>query len=89
MCLSISYLHFDYKEKKYIPRTADNDLLVEKLLNREEKKKKVSGEEFFYPVYTTPYQRVGIKFKNGQCLQKANGNGAHLNKRASWEVNQD
>lgn len=88
MCLSISWSHYDHFTKKYIAETAKCDLEVSKALVSLIGYKKVNGEKIKYNAYSTPFQGVEVKFKDGKCLQKASGNGAHLTKRAHWAVNQ-
>lgn len=88
MCLSISWSHYDYSTKKYIAKTAEFDLEVSKALTEVKHYKYVNGYPTEFEVYQTPFQFVQVKFKDGQLLQKASGNGAHLGKRKSWEVNQ-
>lgn len=88
MCLSINSLHYDTFEEKYIPKTAECDLEVYKALMTADGWKYVGGKLVDHISYYTPFQGVEVKFKDGQCLKKANGNGAHLGKRINWEINQ-
>lgn len=88
MCLTINGLHYNAFEDKYIPMTAEFDLEVSKALTGVKHYKYVNGCQIEFEIYETPFQFVQVKFKNGQLLQKASGNGAHLGKRKSWEVNQ-
>ena len=90
MCLYIDKLHYNSAEKKYISKKAACDLKVAKLLyhiaevridpinindlNQGFKQTEQIG-------YYTPIMNIKINFPNGKCIQKANGNGAHLEKR--------
>lgn len=88
MCLTINVLHYDAFENKYIPMKAEFDLEVSKALTEVKHYKYVNGSQIEFKIYETPFQFIQVQFKDGQLLQKASGNGAHLGKRTSWEVNQ-